>query len=285
MTFNGRSWSRPIVASSFAESDVEVSCSSSSFCIAVSGNGGFIRWNGRSWSRVAGLPLSNPGFSAISCSSPSFCLLTSGSEAATGNSSTTYTTWNGRSWTHPLSVALLNVSSISCTKASFCMGVGQETVTGNAGTLFANDIATSWDGSLWSSPVDLGDGLGTGNVSCSSNDSCLAVGGFHATGDVFAWWNGRQWSKESNDANGTGLSPEGFESVSCLGSSFCVATDGGAAVNGDPATSSPPVASMWDGETWTPFPKKDGIEGGIVSCAKAQRCMIVASTRFFVSTM
>jgi len=165
------------------------------------------------------------------------------------------------------------------------MGIGQENITGTGGIQFESDIATSWDGSLWSSPVDLGDELGFGMVSCASSESCLVVGGYHASGDVYAVWNGLRWSKEGQDTSGTGISPEGFESLSCSGRSFCLTTDGGSVINGDAASFTPPVTSIWNGKTWTPLPKKDRIEGGIISCATAaQYCVIVGSGRYFIGT-
>ncbi len=98
--FDGTSWAAPTAEASFGRPagpglpDAAVSCSSTSFCLAVSGS---------AWSAPAGLPTGPAsGRSALSCASPALCLLADGSQnGTTGASMTKYAVWGGERWSTP----------------------------------------------------------------------------------------------------------------------------------------------------------------------------------------
>jgi hypothetical protein len=284
--FDGTAWATPTAEASFGRpggpglSDVAVSCSSTSFCLAVSGAGVYVRWNGSAWSAPARLPTGpTSGRSALSCASPALCLLADGGQdGTTGVSTTKYAVWDGERWSTPQALENIDLSSVSCISASFCLGLGQAT-TPHANQISATDIASVWSGRSWSRPADLGDAIGpVGDVSCHTARFCLAVGGYHASGDEFATWNGTRWSAESADRTGTGTGPTGFESVSCPAISLCVATDWGSGANGQPGTFGPPVISLWRAGAWSGDPEQALTDlGPQVSCPTGGYCVVIGS--------
>jgi hypothetical protein len=284
--FDGTSWAAPAAEASFGRPagpglpDAAVSCPGTSFCLAVSGDGVYVTWNGSAWSAAAGLPTGPAsGRSALSCASPALCLLADGSQnGTTGASMTKYAVWGGQRWSTPRTLENISLSSVSCTSASFCMGVGQMT-TPHVNGISASDIASVWSGSSWSRPVDLGGAIGPlGDVSCRTASFCLLVGGYHASGDEFATWNGTRWSAESADRTGTGTGPAGFESVSCPAISLCVATDWGSGANGQPSTFGPPVISVWRAGAWSGTPEQALADlGPEVSCPTDRYCIVIGS--------
>ncbi len=266
--FDGTSWGAPTAEPSFGSPsgglgfpDAAVSCPSRSFCLAVSWDGVYVTWNGGSaWSAPADLPTgSTSGRSALSCASATLCLLADGSQnGTTGASMTKYAVWGGERWSTPQTLENIDLWSVSCISASFCMGVGQMTTPhGNGFGFSATDIASVWSSSSWSHPAGLGNALGSlGDVSCHTASFCLVVGGYHASGDESATWNGTRWSAVSADRTGTGTGPTGFESVSCPAISLCVATDAGSGTNGQPRTFGPPVISVWRAGAWSGTPEQ-----------------------------
>ena len=87
-TYNGTSWSTPTDADSTRTLDA-VSCTSSSFCVAVDTSGYATIYNGSSWSTPTDID-STRSINAVKCTSSSFC-------AAVGASGYV-TTYNGTSW-------------------------------------------------------------------------------------------------------------------------------------------------------------------------------------------
>jgi hypothetical protein len=291
MVFNGTTWSAPTAEPTFSGSDVEVSCSEPSFCLAVSSNGLYTTWNGSSWSSSTSLPIGKTlGPSAISCTGPSFCMLVNGEvSGTTGLGTTTYATWTaGSGWSAVQTASGRSLSSVSCLGQTFCMAVGETTAPNGNGTVLTNDIAMAWNGSAWSAPMTVGERAGgisiTGKVSCTSVDFCMAVGGYHASGNEYTLWNGVDWSNESPDEAETGISPLGFSSVSCPSKSLCVATDWGSGANSEPSTAGPPVISVWQAGTWSGT-AEEALQGGSdVSCASANYCVIVGSGQYWIGT-
>ena len=118
LTYNGRSWSAP--APIFTATISSVSCTSASFCAAVTGFGVVLTYNGSSWS--APVNVGALGINSVSCASASFCAAVSRGYALT---------YNGSSWSAPARVATSQLDSVSCPSASFCVAVDQ---IGNAVT-------------------------------------------------------------------------------------------------------------------------------------------------------
>lgn len=109
------------------------------------------------------------------------------------------------------------LKSVSCPSASFCAAVDE---VGNAFT---------YDGSVWSSPSEIGGLWPIASVSCTSDSFCIAV---DERENVFTY-DGSTWSAPVSVA-----SSGGFYSVSCSSASFCMATSNGA-------------VATYDGSAWS----------------------------------
>jgi hypothetical protein len=194
--WDGSSWSvesMPDPANVFPGSTsatiLGLSCSSSSFCVAV----GFFyngpvgqtfaeRWDGSSWSfqptaQVAGA--FEARLSSVSCTSPSDCV-------AVGDASFDRTQpfsyalaerWDGTSWSLQATPNGPGVSSeldgVSCTSSRACTAVGETAFRPGV----HQPVVEGWDGTNWSlerAPGAPGSLLGA--VSCTSSVNCMAVG-------------------------------------------------------------------------------------------------------------
>ncbi len=202
-----------------------VSCTSTTFCMAVGGIynvssssvnsiGGFAEiWSGSSW-RLIKTPQSSYAITSVSCVSPNFC--------ADGNGDI----WNGTSWkSYGNQFSDGEPSGTSCVSPSFCMVV-------------AGNIANYWNGSSWKTLTILGGQYSqianfTG-VSCINTSFCMAVGdfvNFYEPGssnnfNFAATWNGSSW----NPTGVTGINQEVvLKDTSCITTSFCMA--GGYSLN------------------------------------------------------
>ena len=126
----------------------DVSCASTSECIAVGGAGfgGFQRvaerWDGEDWSTLA-KPEGVGALTAISCTSPTFCM-------AVSEYGETAQRFDGEAWdaaplAKPEGAKSFQPRDVSCTSAAACVVVG---VYEASGTLFA--FSQRWDGEEWS---------------------------------------------------------------------------------------------------------------------------------------
>jgi hypothetical protein len=186
--WNGSSWVTEPTTSpdSYPSSDFAgVSCTSSSFCMAVgfsSTNGAaesFTQeWNGSSWVTVPTVAASSlDTFNAVSCTSSSFCIAVGTSSNGT-NSENLAEEWNGSSWSlmTPADPYPYNYFyGVSCTSSSFCMIVGSEEAGANTPR---QTFAEDWNDSSWTTMATTnvnGDDALDG-VSCPSSNFCMAVG-------------------------------------------------------------------------------------------------------------
>jgi len=255
VTMNGTSWSAPVsVDSGYFTS---VSCPTTTFCVAVDNDGYTYTYNGTSWSA----PVSLGGFSytnAVSCATDAVCTAVMNDVAYQ---------WDGSAWTDVGDVGPIN--SLSCTSATFCMGVGVDGFsawfdpTGTAGAIVGTQ----------NSSVDYS------SVSCASSSMCVAVDS--GNGEAVTW-------------NGTALStPTVIDSsqpylvgVSCPTATTCVA------VSGVPVTTVPTAAGTensvntatsdgsaiyYNGTSWSAPTSIDTGSGGptSISCASAGECIVV----------
>jgi hypothetical protein len=156
VTFNGSTWSikgkawstRHVLeparlvgqATGFGfPSIADVSCPSSTFCVAVSAVGDASTFNGRSWSSPNPIDSESvttgngSGLTAVSCSSSTFCVAVDGSGDAV--------IFDGTRWSAPEPIdPSLGLTSVSCSAANFCVAL--------------DDIgdALTYNGQSWSSP-------------------------------------------------------------------------------------------------------------------------------------
>jgi hypothetical protein len=194
-----------------------VSCSSTSFCLAVgqTGNGAVAEiWNGSGWSlqhmasaaRHGTVPL------AVSCLSASSCTAVGWYNANNGQGITIGVPlaerWNGRRWSveRPPSQGLYGpqLTSVSCVSRSFCLATG--TYANGNGTIVGSPFAERFDGSRWT-PARTGlarYGVLYG-VSCLLSTYCQGAGQYDpravpapGTPEPLAEsWNGARWERSA----------------------------------------------------------------------------------------
>jgi hypothetical protein len=196
----------------FGVSTYGISCPAPRFCVAVSDDGVLVVRR-----RVIGYPLtyspeSNTHWQSISCPTETFCMAGGGVIGGRKDGAGVVASWNGRSWS-PVRVvvpdipaeAKTQISSMSCTSATFCVAADQ------------NERTLRWNGRTWSLIQSL-DVLGDSfHVSCTSRNFCLAIG---TVTNATLTWNGRTWGYRGID----GIN-DGSEVVSCRSAVDCVALD------------------------------------------------------------
>jgi hypothetical protein len=211
-----------------------VSCASPSFCVAVDLAGNALTFDGTTWSSPAHLD-GSLRFPAVSCASPSFCAAV----GADGN----VVTFDGSTWGAPVVIDPVSsqVSPVSCATQSFCMAVDD------------GGAAMSFDGSTWSAPASI-DSTGLTAVSCVSASFCKAV---DKGGRVLTYTAGN-WSAP------LAISGVALTDISCASISICVATDSSGA------------AESFDGTRWTTTPNLFPLFSSYyVSCAAPTFCLAV----------
>ena len=183
----------------FAGSFNSVSCTSATFCAAVSGTRAFI-FNGSTWTAGTDIEsISNPDLISVSCVSSTFCVAAD-QQYGTSN-------YNGATWTEIDYHTNMRVTAVSCSSTTFCTTVdfngavytynGATWRTTDSGSNFQdvscasatfcvdtdiNGNIKTWDGTGWSVPIDLSTTLALGPVSCASTSFCVTA---DAAGDVF----------------------------------------------------------------------------------------------------
>lgn len=191
---NGSTWTLYNLGIPAGASQAElnaVSCTSSSFCMAVgykmvSGDDKpfAMVFNGSTWSDASAVTASNATLKGVSCPTSTYCVAvgaTGGSALAEAWSSGVWGTTSAPVLPAGGSSYLLN--SISCVSSSWCLAVGQYT-TGSGNRA----IASRWNGALWNAVPNLTWAVGTSpiayGVSCLSTTLCYAVG--TSSGQPFA---------------------------------------------------------------------------------------------------
>jgi hypothetical protein len=244
-----------------------ISCTSSEACMAV---GQYItnskegpstlpliyRWNGTGWSSLTISP--PPGsawvaFSAVSCTSSGWCMAVGNhapQEKYQEYNHPLAAEWNGTTWTTVLETFPLgeegDLTAVSCTATNACSAVDRS----------INDLIFKektppierWNGKEWSSEALSEAIIGVDNsaplsISCTSAVACTAVGYSSVYGGTeyvpvaFAWISGKWWVQSTpvptQEEEGSVLSSDSLESVSCSSASSCVAAGGYLAQKGE----------------------------------------------------
>lgn len=183
----------------------DISCTSSSFCVAVGdswgmavGDGGdnipnykslIEIWNGKGWSVSPGPSPDENSLGAVSCTSPVFCM-------AIGSVLTTHPrveTWNGTRWSNvynPVAASNAELDGLSCDTANFCVIVGNSTSTptpANPGSA----LVEAWDGTGWSivPSREFPEGSSVDAVSCINSSRCAGAGGETGAGEASQLFN------------------------------------------------------------------------------------------------
>jgi hypothetical protein len=308
-TFTTSFWrlqSSPAPAESPAELR-DVSCVSSTFCIAV-GKTGFIDfekgstdgllaeiWNGASWSILTvPTPKSEERgeLRSVSCTSSTACI-------AIGESTKGLLAehWNGEKWSAeaiagPKGAKSSQLLSVSCTSA--CTAVGRDWLGLEGELEYGSMFAERWNGSKWeieSIPSLPGTtGIIWMSVSCGSSTACTAVGSYlepekeskpEFYGSFASHWSGSEWSRPET-VNVAGQTSSLLRNVSCASSAMCMAV--GYESKGAVEAA---LAESWNGTKWTveepPTPNVENPETGKragledVSCPSSTFCDAVGT--------
>ncbi len=186
-----------------------VSCASSSFCVAVDQQAAIV-FNGTTWSAPQPIPGAS-SLTSVSCPTASFCTAADSTENAF--------IYNGHTWSAPVPNRIQS-ALVSCPSASFCGAVG-----GNQALPPGRVFANTWNGTSWSSPVNVLQDILVifDGISCPSATFCAATAwddiglSDFAPGETFLF-NGSKWTASAGDQYT-------LADVSCASSSFCMAVD------------------------------------------------------------
>jgi hypothetical protein len=273
----------------------DVSCTSSSFCMAVGGQnngagGGTLteQWNGSSWVVVPSpnVPSSSGDvLDSVSCVGPAFCLAVG---STTSSSSGVAETWSGQAWTL-LSVAApagntgVDLRSVSCVSSTSCQVLGTALGIGGANVIFGNQWnGTSLTATTAATPAVAHTALPElGGMYCVSANWCIAAGTSdvqnQASFPITELWNGSAWTLLTTPPAPTGTG-SAFNGVSCAGASFCVAA--GTVFMGGGLLQT--FVETWNGASWTVTPSANtsasvsqNLNG--VDCFSATSCSAVGS--------
>jgi Collagen triple helix repeat (20 copies) len=236
-------WSAPDLVDP-AVAPASVSCTSSSFCVAVGYAGADLGsaavYNGSTWSEASVVDTSD-GLSSVSCISSSFCMAMDGSGRAL--------IYNGSTWSAPTPTGT-DLTKVSCVSSSFCVAVG------------GSSQASVYSGGTWSALSSIE--LSAASISCASVSFCVAVGSSNGGPGYAVTYDGSSWGTPTEIASG--YDNPGPTSVSCGSPTFCVAAGGN---DGAEETYS-------DGTWSSPTPISRYGPVAAVSCASESFCVAVA---------
>jgi hypothetical protein len=182
--------------------------------------------------------------------------------------------WNGTSWTDGTipNPTVTDLNAVSCTSATACTTVGDDTSNNSV-----QPLAARWNGTAWTEqdlPLPSGESIGLLRaVSCATATSCVAVGSANNAAqqaDEFSEvWNGSTWTVHVISTVASNVIGE----VSCVSATSCIAVGAGASSS---------LALKWNGTTWTTLTTADPagstnarLDG--VSCTSVTYCMAVGS--------
>jgi hypothetical protein len=226
---------------------------------------------------LALLPLTVPASAAAAHASP-------------GTASGTWTIQPSPSESGAIASAL---NAVSCVKGGSCTAVGTYTLaTGVPRHQFA--LALQRSGGTWvlkPTPHLKGVGYSLFNgVSCTSANSCIAVGYTVASGNQNASvrplaerWDGTSWAVDSPPEPAGPHPWAALDGISCPNPSFCLAVGG--FFRNETTQQEQPLAEEWNGTTWTqltaPNPHaENGSEFTSAACVAASQCEAVGDYGF-----
>jgi len=279
------------------ESPLEsVACPSGTVCQAVgyekSNGGAYVpiarSWNGTSWASQA-VPRpggANTWLSGIACSSTTACLAVGSYENAAGVRQTLAESWNGSAWSikpspNPEGAKGSRLEAVACANSTTCFAVGSY-VNGSGQTV---PLVERWNGTEWTlgtMPVPAGATESSlAGVACVGVSACKAVGSYRngsgVTETLVEHWNGTEWAVAASP-NPEGSKGSRLESVSCSGSTFCVAAGWYEKSSGSIVA----LLEKWNGTQWevSSSPSLSGKLAG-VSCNATNSCFAVGYSSEF----
>jgi hypothetical protein len=279
--WNGSAWSivpSPDVPGQSPDYLSGVSCTTTTFCMAVGGGEGASfaeSWNGVTWATVPS-PAGGLALSSVSCVDGSFCMAVGTSPSPVFGSLAEE--WDGAAWAlapTPSSPAgdEVSLTAVSCFSTTICESVGSVYVPEAVGSE-TRGLAESWNGQAWSfAPIlSPSDSTYLYGLSCPRPTWCLAVG-FSARTTLSELWNGTGWSVVPSANTGSG-EQDNLLAVSCTGTTFCDAV-GYVALPSEGLNTT--LSESWDGSSWSVVPTPNPILSGFsilegVSCPASQLC-------------
>ncbi|MHA3701190.1 hypothetical protein ACXR2U_03320 [Jatrophihabitans sp. YIM 134969] len=132
-------------------SDVQLACTSRSFCLGHVGGASF-RFDGKTWSRIAGPP---GAFRQMDCASPTFCVASAGGRLYQ---------WDGVGWDDGQTVSSSTEypGDVSCVRGGVCLVPSGRRVLASSGVTWAASTPTALDASIAA-------------IGCAPDGSCLAL--------------------------------------------------------------------------------------------------------------
>jgi hypothetical protein len=232
LIYNGHSWSKPALRvkgpteRGYRDAELEkVSCASPKFCAVSNNTGEVLVYNGRSWSepvksypkgRLVGMvcPAISRCIAAVDVFSQevaSFTIAEGGTShmAVPPFQEAFALTFNGNAWSVP-TVLPVDVGSLACPTASFCLAFGGAAKGGEA-----HSFAVTFNGHTWS-PEQVSSIVGASLSSCASQSFCVVGGTF----SMLTFSEGL-WSAPEPLPVATGK--DLFVALSCPSASFCLA--------------------------------------------------------------
>ena len=253
----------PSVRSPYDGSLTDVSCVTTTWCMAVGGMqrvGSAVdqpytqRWEATRW-RLVDSPFLGDGtgfdstLAAVSCPSRSFCLAVgrqTSTASGTNRLADLVERWDGSTWSvvaapRPASSQYRQLVSVSCATATFCVAIATEGISG-VPTLF------TWRSGTWGDPVAFGQSDLLNDVACTSRTDCTAVGVRFGSTDgrpLIQHWDGSSWTEKLLTAPADSAITV-LTSVSCPAAGTCVAVG-----DRDRGGNFPkPIAWTRDGSRW-----------------------------------
>jgi hypothetical protein len=237
-------------------------------------------WNGAGWTlqhtqTPAGID--NAFLLAVSCASKTSCVAVGFSTKA-GKIRSLGEHWNGKTWQvtptpNPAGKQTIQLDSVSCPSASFCLATG---------TFGNGTFAATWNGKSWGPTGAVPNAKGglrasLNGVSCPTSKDCMAVGTSTTkskTVPLAERWDGKKWSPLTVPQPG-GAQDSILQGVSCPTGGACAAV--GSVVR---STSRGAVAYAWTGKRWVLHqvavpPGALTLDLGAVSCNSGTACMAV----------
>ena len=230
------------------------------------------------------VPYDNSDLEDTSCLSATSCFAV-GYDEYRGNGLVQQ--WNGTSWSI-LTSSNAKSGDISCS-GNICLVTGNE--GGKGVTWKLSKAGQTWGpfNPLTTPTPEGGSSVTLGDVSCSAETACTAVGYYYSE-SLSGWatlamrWNGTSWTIQStpNPSGGEGDTGK-LLAVSCPSATSCTA------VGTRNSSGIQTFSERWNGTSWSivSVPKPSGfVEGQLegVSCASASACMAVGWFRESVST-
>jgi hypothetical protein len=211
----------PVVSISGSDNLYDVSCPSTSFCMAVgedgtaSGNTNAVAtsWTpSGGWQTAAVVPGVAFGLYQVSCPSSSLCWAT-GFEQASSGVEYVASEWTGTGWsTAAVLPGDIQPAAISCPSTTTCWAIGVDS-SGNSEAL-AWSSASGWGTpSALPGPVDY--------LSCPTVSFCTAAGAESAPSGSGSEVYAAQWTGSSWDTESFGIAANFLQGLSCPDQSLC----------------------------------------------------------------